>query len=242
MPAVVTGRQIGLNPPRTTQAGRAIGGVVAYLEPYPGREFGPVDATHRRSAALGRRREGRQAFLAIWLADTLEPGDKVVASVQGFVSQLGALGVVSGAVGLAGIYPGWLDWASRSGRVVHALVALLVAAASTWSLAELRLRKALSVVVTERQLTLVQLNLRHEPIRVLAALPISAASLTTGRRSLTITTADGSPLQIRGKARARLKLRVIDRRTQLEGVVAAVAASGGMVNLPPPAVAIGRLP
>jgi hypothetical protein len=52
-----------------------------------------------------------------------------VTSVEGFIRQRRAHVVVSGSVVVAGIYPGWLDWASHSGRAVHALVALLDAVA-----------------------------------------------------------------------------------------------------------------
>ena len=87
--------------------------------------------------------------------------------------------------------------------------------------------------MTERQLTLVQTNLSRQPVRVLATVPIGAASLTTGRRSLTVAAADGSPLQIGRKPRARLKIRITDRKARLDAMAAAVAAGGGMVNLPP---------
>jgi hypothetical protein len=156
-----------------------------------------------------------------------------VASVEGFIRQGRAREIVSGAVVLGGIYPGWQPWANHSGRAVHGLIALLIAATGIWSGVEVLIRKALYVAVTERQLTLVQTNLSRQPVRVLATLPIGAASLTTGRRSLTVAAADGSPLQIGRKPRARLKIRITDRKAQLGAVAAAVAAGGGMVNLPP---------
>jgi hypothetical protein len=200
---------------------------VAYLEPYP------THATGQLPRGRKSRRAARQAFLATWLADMLEPGDCLVALVEGFVRPPRAREIVSGAVVLAGIYPGWLDWASHSGRAVHGLIALLFGATGTWSLVELLLRKLLCVAVTERQLALVQMNLSRQPVRVLATVPIGAASLTTGRRSLTVAAVDGSRLQIGRKARARLKIRVTDRQARLDAVAAAVAAGGGMVNLPP---------
>jgi hypothetical protein len=116
---------------------------------------------------------------------------------------------------------------------VHGLTALLIAAAGIWPSVEVLIRKALYVAVTERQLTLVQMNLSRQPVRVLASVPIGAASLTTGRRSLTVAAMDGSPLQIGRKARARLKIRITQRQARLEAVAAAVAVGGGMVNLPP---------
>jgi len=87
--------------------------------------------------------------------------------------------------------------------------------------------------VTERHLTLVQMNLSRQPVRVLATVPIGAASLTTGRRTLTVATVDGSPLQIGRKVQARLKIRSTDRKARLDAVAAAVAVGGGLVNLPP---------
>jgi hypothetical protein len=99
---------------------------------------------------------------------------------------------------------------------VHSLIALVIAA----------------VAVTEQQLTLVQMNLSRQPARALATVPIGAASLTTGRRSLTVAAVDGSPLQIGRKARARLKIRVTDRQARLDELASALAAGGGMVNLP----------
>lgn len=206
---------------------------MAYLEPYPSREPCPAHAVGDLPLGRKSRRMARQAFLAAWLADTLEPGDRFVASVEGFIRQRRAHVVVSGAVVFAGIYPGWLDWASHSGRAVHALVALLIAAAGVWSLVEILIRKSLYVAVTERQLMLVEMNLSRQPVRVLATLPIGAASLTAERRSLTVAAVDGSPLQIGRKARARLKIRVTDRQARLDAVAVALAAGGGMVNLPP---------
>jgi hypothetical protein len=206
---------------------------VAYLEPYPGREPYPAQGTGQFPPGRMSRRAARQAFLASWLADTLEPGDRLVASVEGYIRQRRTREIVSGAVVLAGIYPGWLDWASHSGRAVHGLSALLIAATAIWSLVEVLIRKPLYVAVTERQLTLVRMNLSRQPVSVLATMPIGAASLTTGRRSLSVAAVDGTPLQIGRKARGRLKLRVTDRQARLDAVVAVVAASGGMVNLPP---------
>jgi hypothetical protein len=205
---------------------------VAHLEPYPSREPYPAHAVGGLPLGRKSRRAARQAFLATWLADTLEPGDRLVTSVEGFVSQRRTHVMVSGAVMLAGIYPGWLDWASHSGRAVHALIALLVAAAGVWSLVEILIRKPLYVAVTERQLMLVEMNLSRQPVRVLATVPIGAASLTTKRRSLNVAAVDGSPLQIGRKARTRLKIRVTDRQARLDAVAAALAAGGGMVNLP----------
>jgi hypothetical protein len=215
------------------RAANAIGGVVAYLEPYPTREPYPAQGTGQLPRGRKSRRAARQAFLGTWLADSLEPGDRLVASVEGYIRQSRAREIVSGAVVLAGIYPGWLDWASHSGRAVHGLIFLLIAATSICSAVEVLIRKPLYVAVTERQLTLVQMNLSRQPVRVLATVPIGAVSLTTGRRSLSVAAVDGSPLQIDHKARARLKIRVTDRQTRLDAVAAVVAAGGGMVNLPP---------
>ncbi len=131
-------------------------------------------------------RAARQAFLGAWLADTLELGDRLVASVEGTTGQRRAHIVVSGAVVLAGIDPGWLDWASHSGRAVHGITALLIAATGGWPLVETRIRKPLYVAVTERQLMLVQMNLSREPTRVLATVPSAAVLVTTSRRSLTV--------------------------------------------------------
>ena len=206
---------------------------MAYLEPYPTGQPYPAHPTGQLPLGRKSRRTARQAFLATWLADTLEPGDRLVASVEGFIRQRQAREIVSGAVVLAGIYPGWLDWASHRGRAVHGLIALLIAATGTWSLIEVLIRRALYVAVTERQLTLVQMNFSHQPVSVLATVPIGAASLTTGRRSLTVAAVNGCPLQIGNKARARLKIRVADRQARLDAVAAAVAIGGGMVNLPP---------
>jgi hypothetical protein len=214
-------------------AANAIGGVVAHLEPYPTHEPYPAQRTGQLTTGRKSRRAARQAFLASWLADTLEPGDRLVASVEGYIRQGRAREIVSGAVVLAGIDPGWLDWARHSGRAVHGLIALLIAATGIWSLVELLIRKPLYVAVTERQLMLVQMNLSRQPVRVLAKLPIGAASVTTGRRSLSVAAVDSSPLQAGRKARARLKVRVTDRRTRLDAVAAVVAVGGGMVNLPP---------
>jgi hypothetical protein len=211
------------------RAANAVGGVVAHLEPYPTHEPSRVQGTGQLLPGRKSRRAARQAFLASWLADGLESGDTVVASVEGYVRQRRAREIVSGTVVLAGIYPGWLDWASHSGRAVHFLIAMLIAATGIWSLVELLIRKPLCVAVTERQLTLVQINLRRQPVRVLATVPISAASLTTGRRSVSVADVDSSPLQIGRKARARLKIRVTDRQARLDAVAAAVAAGGGMV-------------
>lgn len=206
---------------------------MAYLEPYPTREPYPTHAMGQLPPSRKSRRAASHAFLATWLADTLEPGDSLVASVEGLARPRRACEIVSGAVVLAGIYPGWLDWASHSGRAVHGLIALLFAATGIWSLVELLLRKLRNVAVTERELALVQMNLSRQPVRVLATVPIGAAALTTGRRYLTVAAVDGSPLQIGRKARARLRIRVTDRQARLDAVAAAVAAGGGMVNLPP---------
>jgi hypothetical protein len=215
------------------RAANAIGGVVAYLEPYPTREPYPAQGTGQLPPGRKSRRAARQAFLATWLADGLEPGDRLVASVEGYIRQRRAGEIVSGAVVLAGIYPGWLDWASHSGRAVHGLIALLIAATGISSLVGVLIRKPLYVAVTERQVTLVQMNLSRQPVRVLGTVPIGAASLTTGRRSLSVAALDSSPLQIGRKARVRLKIRVTDRQARLDAVAAVVAAGGGMVNLPP---------
>jgi hypothetical protein len=199
---------------------------VAYLEPYPGPPTGqlPPDRMSRRAAT--------QAFLGAWLADTLELGDRLVASVEGIARQHRAYMIVSGAVVLAGIDPGWLDWARHTSRAVHALSALLIAATGGWPLVEIRIRRPLYVAVTERQLMLVQMNLSREPTRVLAKVPIAAVLVTTGRRSLTVAAVDGSPLQIGRKARACLKIRVTDRQARLDELATALAAGGAMVNLP----------
>lgn len=204
---------------------------MAYLEPYPAPEPYPA---HAAGQLRGRksRRAARQAFLATWLADTLEPGDRLVASVEGIIRKRRAYEMISGALVFAGTYPGWVDWTSRSSRAVHGLIALLIAAAGGWSLVEILIRKPLYVAATERQLTLVRMNLSHQPVCVLATMPIGAASLTTGRRSLTVAALDGGPLQIGRKARARVKIRVTDRQARLDAVAAALAAGGGMVNLP----------
>jgi hypothetical protein len=209
------------------RAVNAIGGAVAYFEPYPGHATGQLPPGRKS------RRAARQAFLATWLADTLEPGDRLVASVEGFIRQSRAREVVSAAIMLAGIYPGLLDWASDRGRAAPGFIALLIVVTGSWPLVEVLTRKALYVAVTERQLTLVQMNLSRQPVRVLATVPIGAASVTTGRRSLTVAAVDGSPLQIGRKARARVKIRVTDRQARLDAVAAAVAVGGGMVNLPP---------
>ena len=124
---------------------------MAYLEPYPSREPHPAHAAGDLPLGRKSRRAARQAFLATRLADTLEPGDRFVTSVEGFIRQRRAHVVVSDAVVVAGIYPGWLDWASHSGRAEHALVALLIAAAGVWSLVEILIRKPLYVAVTDRQ-------------------------------------------------------------------------------------------
>jgi hypothetical protein len=199
---------------------------VAYLQPYPGYPTGqlPPDRKSRRAA--------RQAFLGAWLADTLELGDRLVASVEGIIGQRRAHMIVSGAVVLGGIDPGWLDWASHSGRAVHGLTALLIAATGGWPLVEILIRKPLYVAVTERRLMLVQMNLSREPTRVLATVAIGTVLVTTGRRSLTVAAVDGSPLQIGRKARARLKIRITDRQARLEELATALAAGGAMVNLP----------
>jgi hypothetical protein len=212
--------------------GEAIGGAVAYLEPYPTRQLDPAGATGRLRPGRVSRRAARQAFLATWLAHTLQPGDRLVASVEGFSRQRRAHLIVSGAVVLAGLYPGWLDWPGHSGRAAHGLIALLIAATGTWSLVEFLVCKPLYVAVTERQLTLVAMNLSRQPVRVLATVPLGAVSLTTGRRWLIVAAADGSPLQIGRNARARLRIRVADRRARLDAVAGAAAAGGGMVNLP----------
>ena len=206
---------------------------MAYFEPYPTGEPQPAHVTGHLPAGRKSRRAARQAFLATWLADTQEPGDRLVASVEGFIRPRRALEIVSAAVVLAGIYPGWLDWASQSGRAAPGLIALFIPVTGTWPLVELLIRKSLYVAVTERQLTLIQMNLDRQPVRVLATVPISAASLTSGRRSLTVAAVDGSPLQIGRKPQARLKIRVTDRRARLDVVAAAVASGGGTVNLPP---------
>jgi hypothetical protein len=211
------------------------GRAVAYLEPYPTREPYPGRVIGQLAPGRKSRRAGRQAFLATWLADTLEPGDRLVASVEGYISQCRAHLIVSGAVILAGTYPSWLGGASYSSRVVQCVIALLIAATGAWSLVELLNRKPLCVAVTERQLTLVHMNLARQPVRVLATAPIGVVSLTTGRHCVTVAAVDGSPLRIGRKARARLKIRVTDRQARLDEVAAAVAVGNGMVSLLPAA-------
>ena len=200
---------------------------MAYLEPYPAHPTAGMPPVRKSSQAA------RQAFLATWLAGTLEPGERLQASVEGIIRQRRAQEIISAAVVLAGIYPGWMDWARQGSRALHALIALLIAATGIWSLVEALTRKPVYVAVTGRHLILIQMHLSRQPTRVLATLPIGAASLTTSRRSVTVAAVDGSPLQIGRKARARLKIRVSDRQARADELAAALAASGGTVNLPP---------
>jgi hypothetical protein len=200
---------------------------VTPLEPYPHKQSELV-LTKR----LPRRAEARRRFMTVWLADKLEPGDRLVAGAEGIAGRPKAFEIAVGTAALVSIYPGWLSWASHASRLAHLGIFVLFEAAATMTLADVFTRKLAYVAITERRFMIVALDRRLHPVDVLADLPIDATSLTTKWRSVTLRAVDGSPLMVGSKARSRLRVHIRNRRAQRDDVLQAVAARGGMVNVP----------
>jgi hypothetical protein len=203
---------------------------VALLEPYP-RKLPEPDLTRR----LPKGADAKRRFMALWLADGMEPGDRLVTGAEGIVGRPRAFEIakaIAAIAGLSGIYPGWFGWASHTSRLACFAAFVLFEGTVALSLADTFTLRRVYVAVTERRVVVVALDRHRHPVKVAASLPIDATWLDTGRRSLTFRAADGSPLLVRGKARPRLRLTISNWRGQLDDTAAAVAARGGMVNVP----------
>jgi hypothetical protein len=210
------------------------GGAVAEPCPLSPRSARQAGLPPPPGAATGRAAR-REQFLATWLLGSLEAGDTLVASAEGLIRPRRAREAAAGAIALAGItgiYPGWPDWASHSGRVVHALVALCLAIGGLWSAGDALTRQRVSLVVTERQLILVGLSLDRAPARVLTSVPAGAVRTTIVRRSVMVTAADGSELRVGRRRQARVAVRIAGRLARRERIAAALASAGGAVAPP----------
>jgi hypothetical protein len=200
-------------------------------------------------------RAGERQFMTLWLAGSLSADEQIVADFRGFAGpsrwlDLGPTLLLSMLSGV-GTWNAWHDfYGSATGRPNLAAAVLVPAAAFGLSLGSIALRKIIYVAVTERQIIVVRMRARSRPARVLLAAPIGALRLTTtnrlGDRTVTCAEANGGALMIDGKQRARLRLRAVGRRSRFDGVLSAIRAQGGSVDLPPlpsvPALLAGGRP
>jgi hypothetical protein len=191
-------------------------------------------------------------FMTQWLAGSLTAGEHIVADFRGFTGpgRCWDLGPTLFLSMLSGINAWHEYYAPSVGRPYLATVVLVPAAAGALTFGSIALRKSICVVVTSRQIIVVQMRGRSRPHHILIAAPIAALRLTTtnrlGQRAMTCAAADGRPLPVGGRDRARLRLRAMGRRSRFEDARDAIRAQGGSVDLPPlpamPVLLAGRRP
>lgn len=177
-----------------------------------------------------------RAFMALWLADKLAPGEGVTAGMHAWSGpSLRWDWLPLSAMPTEGILVGWL----YNGPISHqadGVIMLITACTAAASGLLMRARKLVYLAVTERQLIAVQLRRREQPVRVLFSLPISAVHLATTDgmlvRGILVTATDCSMITIGGKNRARVRLSTRGRRRQFDDLLTAVGAQGGAVDLP----------
>jgi hypothetical protein len=188
-------------------------------------------------------RAGERAFMTHWLASSLTGGDQIVADLRAITGP-GLrwdllIQPVLGIAAVIGAVSAWRDLVSGPGSESHlALAATMIPllAGTGWSAVTALTRRPVYVAVTERQIIVVQMRSRRKPVRVLVAAPIGGLHLTAtsrlGRRSLTVTDADGRVLPLAGRGRGALRMSAIGRRPRFDDAIAAAVARGGLVNLP----------
>jgi len=172
--------------------------------------------------------------MAQWLAGTLAPGDRIVASVGAVTGPnpfVDMLPPVIGAIALIAAY-------TQPSRALVLVTGAFGFAGAVLGLALIGHRKFIYLAVTEQQLLAVQVRGRLNPVGVLFRIPLGATRLTTkpGRplpflHTVWCASAAGG-ISVGGKTRDRVRLTVRGHRGQLSDVQAAVRRQGGAVDAP----------
>jgi hypothetical protein len=184
--------------------------------------------------------ERDRAFMAMWLGGELASGDRIVADLDGFIGPSVRWDWLQVPIVAAAAFDGWHDdfYGPLLSDSAQGLIALLGVACSVLSATLALTRKRVYLAVTDRQIVAVQIRTRTHPVRVLFSRPICSVQLTTRdgllTRAIVWTSADGYAISVAGEDRARVRLTSRGRRARFDGVLTAVRAQGGSVDLPPP--------
>jgi hypothetical protein len=173
-----------------------------------------------------------RAFLSLWLAPMLAPGEQIVADARAFSGPSLSWDLPAVLVTVAGTYSGWRDLGGHAASALLPLAGFLAGACATGiSLT----RRPYYLVVTQRQLILVRKRSNGTLGPGFACLPLASAVVRTGHslhRPAVRIASDGGPISVGGRNRASLRLIVNGRRASYESVLDAVRAGGGAVDLP----------
>jgi hypothetical protein len=180
-----------------------------------------------------------RAFMSLWLAPMLAPGEEIVAEARAFSGPSLSWDLPAVLVTLLGTYAGWRDLGGHMASALFPLAGFVAGACATViSLA----RRPYYLVVTQRQLIVVRKRGGGALGPGLTCLPLASAVVRTGHslyRPAVRIASDGGPISVSGKSRASLRLILTGRRARYEAVLDAMRAGGGAIDLP---LTLGAMP
>jgi hypothetical protein len=186
-----------------------------------------------------RRERERRAFMTLWLAGTIGPGDTIVADAYGAVGPGRGWDLAPAPIALTSIVVGWHDLFGTAllSAVSQGALTLLSAASSVVTLAVMYRRRAVYAAVAGRDLILVEMRRNgRDPVRLLIRVPVATLQLTTKSRlgldTVTCARLDGRALDVAGEQKAMIRIMFRGRRTRRQELADAAAALGAAINLP----------
>jgi hypothetical protein len=151
----------------------------------------------RTAAGLNRRVTDR-AYMNLYLADRLEPGEEIVADVKVFSGPGLSWDLLPLAITVAGAYEALHNLTGPSSQAPPVLFSLASVLAAGWVLVAIRIRKSFYLAATGHRLVIVRATRRGVPAGVLASLQLESVALKTGhslnRPAFVIAAASGGAI------------------------------------------------